>query len=169
MHMTSYGNNLGITVAHAGKTTLGFLLHDVARLLRRRFEQNARDLGLTRSQWQVLAYLAQNEGIRQSALADILDIEPITLVRLLDKLESLGLVERRAHPHDRRVWLLHLTDKARPALEQMRRIGALTREEALSGIAEGDRERLMRTLAAMKENLAAALDQPPKTTTANNA
>ena len=71
--------------------TLGFLLHEVARLLKRRFEQNARGSGLTRSQWQVLAYLAQNEGIHQSGLAELLEIEPITLGRIVDKLEAQGL------------------------------------------------------------------------------
>src|SRR5258708_21469911 len=82
--------------------TLGFLLHDVARLLRKRFEQNARGSGLTRSQWQVLAYLAKNEGINQSGLADLLEIEPITLGRIVDKLQMLGLIERHPHPSDRR-------------------------------------------------------------------
>ncbi len=92
---------------------LGSLLHDVARLMRKRFEQNARDLGLTRSTCAVLAHLARNEGIQQSALADILEIEPITLTRLLDRLEEMGLVERRQHPIDRRIRLLCLTDAAR--------------------------------------------------------
>src|SRR5437588_13105689 len=94
--------------------TLGFLLHDVARLLRRRFEQNARGSGLTRSQWQVLAYLAKNEGINQSGLADLLEIEPITLCRIVDRLQALGLVERHPHPSDRPAWLLHITPAARP-------------------------------------------------------
>src|SRR3982074_2360874 len=89
--------------------TLGFLLHDVARLLRRRFEQNARGPGLTRSQWQVLAYLALNEGINQSGLADLLEIEPITLGRIVDKLETLGLIERHPDPSDRRGGVFFLT------------------------------------------------------------
>src|ERR1700757_5063840 len=114
--------------------TLGFLLHDVARLLKKRFEQHARGSGLTRSQWQVLAYLARNEGISQSALAELLEVEPITLARIADKLEALGLVERRPHPSDRRVWLLHLTRPARPKLEQVRKLGDITRSEALVGI-----------------------------------
>ncbi len=107
--------------------TLGFLLHDVARLLRRRFEQNARGTGLTRSQWQVLAYLDQNEGIHQGRLAELLDIEPITLGRIVDRLEILGLIERLPHPSDRRIWLLHLTDAARPKLTQLRKLGDITR------------------------------------------
>jgi DNA-binding MarR family transcriptional regulator len=77
---------------------LGFVLHDVARLLRKRFEQRVRGFGLTRSQWQVLVHLAQHEGINQVGLAEILEIEPITLLRILDRLEAAGLVERRTPP-----------------------------------------------------------------------
>src|ERR1700743_199053 len=80
--------------------TLGFVLHEVARLLKRRFEQKAKDIGLTRAQWQTLAYLNMHEGIQQGKLADILEIESITLVRILDKLEARGLIERRQHPSD---------------------------------------------------------------------
>lgn len=140
--------------------TLGFLLHDVARLLRTRFEQNARGLRLTRSQWQVLAQLARNEGIHQGALAALLEIEPITLTRILDKLEALGLVERRPHARDRRVWQLHLTPKAGPLLEDMKQIGAVTREEALQGISKADRVRLIRILTDMKSNLVEVLGRP---------
>jgi len=140
--------------------TLGFVLHDVARFLRKRFEQHARGLGLTRSQWQVLAFLAPNEGIHQGGLAEILEIEPITLVRILDKLESRGLIERRQHPTDRRIWLLHLTAEAHPILERMRELGDLTRSEALAGIPEADREQLLGMLTIMKKNLVAACAQP---------
>ena len=134
---------------------LGFLLHDVARLMRKRFEQNARGLGLTRSQCQVLAHLARNEGIQQSGLADILEVEPITLTRLLDRLEEGGLVERRAHPTDRRIRQLHLTDKAHPLLADIFTIGSATRGEALEGVAEEDRDRLFALLSSMKANLLA--------------
>jgi MarR family transcriptional regulator for hemolysin len=132
---------------------LGFLLHDVARLLRKRFEQQARELGLTRSQWQVLARLTQNEGIQQGALADLLEIEPITLGRIIDRLEGLALIERRPHARDRRIWLLHLLPKAKPLLDQMWKIGAATRAEALRGIADKDREIFTKTLTTMKSNL----------------
>ena len=121
--------------------------------MRKRFEQSARELGLTRAQWQVLAHLAQNEGIQQSALADLIEIEPITLVRILDRLQGAGLIERKPHPRDRRVWLLHLTEKARPALLEMRKLGAQTRSEALRDVSEADRERLMAILSTMKANL----------------
>jgi MarR family transcriptional regulator, transcriptional regulator for hemolysin len=140
--------------------TLGFVLHDVARLLRKRFEQRARDLGLTRSQWQTLAYLSQNEGIHQGGLADILEIEPITLVRILDKLEARGLVERRQHAADRRIWLLFLTPEAHPLLAEIRGIGEATRAEALTGISDQERAQLLNTLMIMKSNLLEACRLP---------
>ena len=140
--------------------TLGFLLHEVARLLRRRFEQNARGCGLTRSQWQVLAYLANNEGINQSGLADLLEIEPITLGRIIDKLQTRGLIERRPDPSDRRVWLLHLTPAARPKLSLLRRLGEVTRGEALIDVPDADTERLLKTLQTLKANLTDACESP---------
>jgi MarR family transcriptional regulator, transcriptional regulator for hemolysin len=140
--------------------TLSFLLHNVARLLKRRFEQNARGTGLTRSQWQVLAQLAPNEGIHQGKLAELLDVEAITLGRIVDKLETLGLIERRPHPSDRRIWLLHLTTAARPKLTQLRRLGDVTRVEALAGLSEADREHLSTTLQILKANLTDACESP---------
>jgi DNA-binding MarR family transcriptional regulator len=148
------------TIVESNAPTLGFLLHEVARLLRKRFEQNARDSGLTRSQWQVLAYLANNEGINQSGLADLLEIEPITLGRIIDKLQTRGLIERHPDPSDRRVWLLHLTSAARPKLAQLRKLGDVTRGEALVGVSEADTERLLKTLQALKANLTDACDSP---------
>ena len=148
------------TVVESNAPTLGFLLHEVARLLRRRFEQNARDSGLTRSQWQVLAYLANNEGINQSRLADLLEIEPITLGRIIDRLQTRGLIERHPDPSDRRVWLLHLTSAARPKLSQLRRLGEVTRGEALAEVPEADTERLLNTLQTLKANLTDACDAP---------
>ena len=96
--------------------SLGFLLGDVSRLVRMRFDQRARDLDLTRAQWRVLAQLRRREGINQRALADILDIENITLTRHVDRLELKGLVERRPDPNDRRARTLHLKDKAKSVL-----------------------------------------------------
>jgi MarR family transcriptional regulator for hemolysin len=141
-------------------STLGFLLHDVARLLKKRFEQNSRGSSLTRSQWQVLTYLAQNEGINQARLAELIEIEPITLGRIVDKLEAMGLIERHPHPTDRRTWLLHLMPTARPKLEQVRDLGEIIRGEALAGVSEDDRQRLLKTLQALKANLTQASDAP---------
>src|SRR5580700_10742389 len=140
--------------------TLAFLLHDVARLLKKRLEQNSHGSGLTRSQWQILVYLAQNEGINQKGLAELLDVEPITLGRIVDKLETLGLIERHPHPSDRRIWLLHLTAAARPKLTQLRQLGDVTRSEALAGLSEADWERLSNTLQILKANLTEACESP---------
>jgi len=140
--------------------TLGYLLHDVARLLRKRFEQRARHLGLTRTQWQAIAHLAKNEGIHQAALAEMLEIEPITLVRILDRLAKRGLIERRQHPTDRRIWLLYLTDAAQPVLSDLQPLGEATRSEALAGFSEAECDRLVQTLAGIKRNLATACCTP---------
>lgn len=140
--------------------TIGFVLHDVGRLMRRRFEQQAAHLGFTRSQWLVLLHLAKNEGIHQAGLAEILEIEPITLMRILDKLESRGLVERRQHPTDRRLWLLYLDPKAHSSLEPLHAIGEATRSEALAGLSDADRAVLLRLLGAVKANLVEACARP---------
>lgn len=142
------------------KTTLGFVLHDVARLLRKRFEQRAREMGLTRSQWQVLAHLSVNPGVQQSVLAEILEIEPITLCRILDRLEAASLIERRRHATDRRVWLLNVTEQAAPLIERMSIIGDLTRAEALSGVDAATQEALLAVLGTMRGNLILACGQP---------
>ncbi|MGA8382729.1 MAG: MarR family transcriptional regulator [Stellaceae bacterium] len=147
---------VGIAMIHEiPSRTLGFVLNDVARLLRKRFEQRARAtaLGLTRAQSSVLAYLARQEGINQAALAQILDLEPITLARLLDRLQAAGLIERRADPKDRRAHLLYLTEAAYPLLDRIFALAAEVREEALAGIAEPDRIRLLDMLIEMKSNL----------------
>ncbi len=133
--------------------TIGVLLHDVARLMRKRFEQRARPVGLTRSQWQTLLLLSKNEGVHQKALAEMQEVEPITLMRLVDKLSERGLVERRKHETDRRVWQLYMTDEARSLLEEVRTLGEETRREALSDITDVDRARLFELLETMKSNL----------------
>ena len=133
--------------------SFGFLLHDVSRLLRKRFDRRARTIGLTRAQWFVMAHLARNEGINQSALADILEIEPITLVHQLDRLEAAGWIERRLDPDDRRVRLLHLTDLGRVILGKMQELGMETRTEAVTGLAAKEQEALIDTLTKIKANL----------------
>jgi DNA-binding MarR family transcriptional regulator len=142
--------------------TFGFLLHDVARLMRKRFEQSARSagLGLTRSQWQVLAFLAKNQGIQQGALADLLEVEPITLGRIVDRLQAQELVERRAHATDRRVWLLFLRPAAEPLLKKMRGLGERVRSEALEGVAPDDQDRVMQVLSRMRCNLLTTSNRP---------
>ena len=140
--------------------TVGFLLHTCARLLAKRFEQNSQGSGLTLSQWKVLVKLSMNEGINQAGLADLLDVEPITLGRSVDKLQALKLIERRPHPTDRRSWLLHLTPAAAEKIQLAKQIGDATRGEALAGISLEDRERLLKTLQRVEENLAKACGEP---------
>lgn len=132
---------------------LGFLLNDVARLLRRSFERRSQELGLSRAQYSVLANLYRKEGIRQTKLADILEIEPITLVRLLDRLEEGGWVERRPDPTDRRARCLYLTEKARPMIARMKALAAEVRSVATAGLPEEDREQLLDMLSHIKTNL----------------
>lgn len=133
--------------------SFGFLLHDIARLMRKRFDQRARVLGLSRSQWQVLAHLSRHEGINQSGLAEILEIENITLARLIDRMEEAGWVERRVDPGDRRARLLYTTAKVAPMMERMHALAEETREEALAGLPTAEREAMMDQLAHVRANL----------------
>src|SRR2546423_11515199 len=102
------------------KREFAFVLNDVARLLRTYADQRARRLGITRAQWGVMARLEHAEGLKQSELADILDLQPITLTRLVDRLCANGMIERRADPNDRRAKRLHLTPLARPLMDRLR-------------------------------------------------
>jgi len=135
---------------------VGVLLVDVARLLRRNFNRRAQALGLTQPQWQALARLSQNQGMNQACLADLLEVQPITLARLIDRLQAAGWVERRSDPADRRVQRLYLTVKAEPLLDDMRALAAETREEAMQGLSDRERRRLIQTLQAIKGNLVRA-------------
>ncbi len=111
---------------------------DVARMLRTYADQRARQFGISRAQWVVLIRLDRSEGLKQSELAEILDLQPISLTRLLDRLAENGLIERRADPNDRRANRLFLTPAARPLLEQLTKLGAEMMETVLDGLdAEG--------------------------------
>ncbi|RUQ74474.1 MarR family transcriptional regulator [Azospirillum doebereinerae] len=133
--------------------TLGLLLNDTARLLRRRFDQRARHLGLTRAQWNVIAMLFRNEGINQAGLADLLEVEPITLCRQIDRMEEAGWVERHPDPNDRRARLLRLTGKAHAILEQGRAVAAEVYAEALAGMPPDAEAQLGALLAQVRNNL----------------
>ncbi len=100
----------------------------------------------------------RHEGINQGGLADLLEVEPITLCRMVDRLEEAGHLERRRDPADRRAWQIHLTDSARPLLEQLRKIADELFEQALAGIDDAERAQLTRTLDHLRENLAATPD-----------
>ena len=136
---------------------VGALLHDVARLIRRRFERRARHTGLaiTRQQARALLSIARTEGLSQAAIATLLDIEPIALVRLLDRLHEEGLVERRLHPTDRRVRTLWLTPLGWTMVDRILAINAQVRDEACAGLSPAARDALLRALDHMKANLLA--------------
>ena len=138
----------------AGRT-FGFLVQDVARLLKRHFERRARQAGLpiTRRQAAVLIYVSRHEGVSQAEVAARLDLEPISLVRLLDKLCEDGMMERHAHPTDRRVRTLWLTPGARPVLESILQINQEIRAEAFARIPPVARGAFIDALEQIKENL----------------
>ena len=133
--------------------SFGFVLHETARLISKRYDQRAKGLGLTRAQTQLLAYLLYHEGINQARLADLLEIEPISLARLLDRMEQSGWVERRPDPKDRRAWLLYTTDKLKPVFTKMVEIGKEVRAEALVGLSEEEHEQIMELLLRVRRNL----------------
>jgi DNA-binding MarR family transcriptional regulator len=145
---------------------LGFLLCDTARLLRRRFDSRVRDLGLTRAQWQVLGTVSKLEGLKQAALAERLEIEPITLTRLLERMEKGGWIRRVADKSDRRTRQVFLTPKAAPVLKSLRSVGQQLLAEILDGIPPAAQKQLHATLLQLNNNLggqpAETLEQPQR-------
>ena len=131
----------------------GFLLNDVARLMRTVYDRRIRELWLTRAQWWVLTHLFRADGITQTELAEVLEIEKPTLGRLLDRLESKGWVRRTHDERDRRIWRVRLTKEVEPALRTMRQIAAELRRDALSGLSAAERERFVDSLLSIKSNL----------------
>ena len=138
------------------------VLHDVARLLRTRFDQRARNHGMTRAQWVILARLSRQPGLSQNELAGLCEVEPITVARLVDRLEARGMVERRADPHDRRIWRLHLLPAAEPILEQITCYRDAMTEQVVDGLSEAQRTALVDALLHVKNKLTAEDVVPPK-------
>lgn len=135
--------------------SIGFLMSDVSRLLRRRFDDRARAIGITRAQWRTLTILSRNEGANQGALAELLEVEPITLCRMIDRLADAGHVERRRDPGDRRAWNIYLTDRSRPLLDQLRGLAEDVVGGALEGLDAPAQATLTRSLDLMRANLIA--------------
>lgn len=133
---------------------IGAMLADVSHLMRRSFDERARGIGVTRPQWQVLTVLGRHEGSKQAGVADLLDVEPITLCRMVDRLQEAELVERRRDPGDRRAWLLFLTPKARDLLEELRPLGEEVMAIALDGFSQAERDDLRQSLDRIRQNLA---------------
>lgn len=132
--------------------TLPFEIGETAHALRKAFDRRAVGLGVTRAQWKVLFRLDRNPGLRQIELADMLDIEPITLSRIVDKLEESELVERRPDPSDRRAWRLHVTARARPLIAKLRGVADEMVAEAFAGIDPKDIEITRKVLERAREN-----------------
>ena len=134
-----------------------FLLSDVARLLRTYADQEARQFGMTRAQWAVLFRLERSEGLKQSELAELLDLQPITLTRLVDRLCDNGLIERRADPNDRRAKRLYLTAAARPLLDRVTDHVEDLGKIVLDGISQANADAIQAQLIIARENLKQAI------------
>jgi DNA-binding MarR family transcriptional regulator len=132
--------------------TLPFEIGETAHALRKAFDRLAVGLGVTRAQWKVLFKLTRTPGLRQVELADMLDLEPITLCRIVDRLEEAGLVERSRDPEDRRAWRLHVTAKAQPLIAKLHAVGDELVSHAFAGIDRADIELTRQVLARIRDN-----------------
>jgi DNA-binding MarR family transcriptional regulator len=132
--------------------TIPFEIGETAHALRKAFDRLAVGLGVTRAQWKVLFKLSRKPGLRQVELADMLELEPITLCRIVDRLEEAALVERSRDPDDRRAWRLHVTTKAQPLIDKLHAVGAELVHHAFSGIDPKDIEITRQVLARVREN-----------------
>ena len=139
------------------KREIAFTIMDVARLLKTYADQRARQFGISRAQWAVLVRLERTEGLKQSELAELLDLQPISLTRLLDRLADNGLIERRADPNDRRANRLYLTPAAKPLLGRLTGLGADMMGTVLEGLDEKSVDRMLKQLVVLKDNLRRAI------------
>ena len=147
---------------------IGFLLKDVSRLWVRHFEQRATQLGMTLTHAKVLVFLSRNEGATQARLAELTDTDPMTLVRVLDRMEKDGWLERRPDPSDRRAYRLFLKRAADPVLAEINRIGDKARGEALTGLSPEDRAHLLTSLEHIQANLVELVPSPSEPARPNN-
>jgi len=134
-------------------TGFGFLLSDTSRLLRRRFEQKAQEFNLTSAQWRAIAELSRTDGLTQVALAQRLDIEPMTVCRLIDRMEAAGFVRREANPSDKRAKFVCLTETAKGLVETMRKVAMNVYDEAFDGLGDEERVALVAALNRINKNL----------------
>lgn len=150
------------------KREIAFTIKDVSRMLGTYADQQGRVLGISRAQWTVLVRLERTEGLKQTELAEILDLQPISLTRLLDRLDESGLIERRADPNDRRVNRLYLKPAARPLLDQLATLSESLMATVLEGIDPKSMERMLRDLKVIKDNLRAAIQRNASQQQASN-
>ncbi len=138
-----------------GVDRLGFLIHDAARLMRRTFEQRGSEYGLSAAQWRLLVRLIKEEGVAQARLAELLEIEPISVSRLLDRMEEAGWVERRQGTSDRRVRMVFPTDKTRDVFTKIKAVAGDVYERALTGLTPDERQATIHGLRVIVDNLSA--------------
>ncbi|MCK9285872.1 MAG: MarR family transcriptional regulator [Rhodocyclaceae bacterium] len=138
---------------HKRDVKLGYLIHDVSRLRRNVFDQLMKPLGVTRSQWWVLAYLSRHDGMMQTRLAELLDIGKASLGSLLDRLESGGWVDRRPDPVDRRAKRVFLTQSSKQLLQRMTAMEQVFNSQILGELSEDERDQLIASLSKVKQKL----------------
>ena len=135
--------------------SFGYLLSDVTLLFRKHFDRRAVKFGLTRAQWRATKMLYHREGLRQNELAEFLEMEPIAVGRVIDRLQAAGFVERRADPKDRRAWRLYVTDQAKVIVGDMEVIARQLRRDATRGIDHDELKKALAVINQIKENLQA--------------
>lgn len=135
--------------------SFGYLLNDITLLFRKHFDRRAVKFGLTRAQWRATKMLYHREGLRQTELAEFLEMEPIAVGRVIDRLQAAGFVERRPDPKDRRAWRLYTTAQASGVIDDMERIARELRGECTAGISYEEMVQAMDVLTRLKENLQA--------------
>lgn len=137
------------------KATVAGLMHDISRGVRYDFDARTRAIGITRPQWRMLLTLSHMDGPSQSEVAEFLDVERITLCRMVDRLADAGLVERRADPTDRRIWRLFLTDKALPLIDQLSALATSLERDLVSVLTDHERETLTQLLIRVRDGIRA--------------
>ena len=147
---------------------LGFMVSDVARLMRTAFDRRVRRLGLTRAQWLALTRLHRRPGASQSELADMMEVEKATVGRLIDRLEAKGWVERRAQAGDRRINRVYLTAEAERVHKRIWRIAEATVDDALAELSRREAEQLLKLLGRVKLRLLGIVDNPASQSRARN-
>jgi len=151
--MTPEKNPITLIIDDANERSEALLIHDIARLQRRNFDRKVKNLKLTRSQWMVIGIVRRFPGIKQAELAERMEVQPITVGRLIDRMEKIGWIERKADPRDRRAKRLHLTARVQTIAAQLRVQALKGRQEALNGLNQNEYETLLRLLTRIKNNL----------------
>ncbi|TXC69040.1 MarR family transcriptional regulator [Sphingorhabdus soli] len=140
--------------------SIGFLMNDAARLFRKALDARAIETGVTSLQWRLLAWILRNPGASQGFLADRLEVEPITVSRMVDRLVEAGHIERRPDPDDRRAWKIYLTECAMPIVRDLRTMADDLVDQALDGLSPAERAEFERLVTRVRENLSSCGQEP---------